>query len=43
MKVLICNSLIREQEAQDGAALWDVRVDGLIPSRSFRRVHYGEA
>jgi hypothetical protein len=28
---------------QDGATLWDVHVDELIPSRNFRRVHYGEA
>jgi thiamine pyrophosphate-dependent acetolactate synthase large subunit-like protein len=35
--------LFREHEAQDGATLWDVHVDDLIPSRNFRRVHYGEA
>ncbi|MCC6719810.1 MAG: thiamine pyrophosphate-binding protein [Acetobacteraceae bacterium] len=36
-------NLFREHQAQDGASLWDVHVDDLIPSRNFRRVHYGEA
>jgi len=35
--------LFREHQAQDGSSLWDVHVDDLIPSRNFRRVHYGEA
>jgi len=35
--------LFREHQTQDGASLWDVHVDDLIPSRNFRRVHYGEA
>ena len=35
--------LFREHDAQDGATLWDVHVDDLIPTRNFRRVHYGEA
>jgi acetolactate synthase I/II/III large subunit len=35
--------LFREHEAQDSATLWDVHVDDQIPSRNFRRVHYGEA
>ena len=35
--------LFREHQAQNGASLWDVDVDDLIPSRNFRRVHYGEA
>jgi thiamine pyrophosphate-dependent acetolactate synthase large subunit-like protein len=35
--------LFREHQMQDGATLWDVHVDELIPSRNFRRVHYGEA
>jgi hypothetical protein len=26
-----------------GATLWDVHIDDLIPSRQYRRVHYGEA
>jgi acetolactate synthase I/II/III large subunit len=37
------DQLFREHQAQDGATLWDVHVDDLIPSRNFRRVHYGEA
>jgi uncharacterized protein len=36
-------TLLREHQAQDGATLWDVHVDETIPSRNFRRVHYGEA
>ena len=35
--------LFSEHQAQNGATLWDVHVDDLIPSRNFRRVHYGEA
>jgi acetolactate synthase-1/2/3 large subunit len=35
--------LFREHQAQHGASLWDIHVDDLIPSRNFRRVHYGEA
>ena len=35
--------LFREHQARDGATLWDAHVDELIPSRNFRRVHYGEA
>jgi acetolactate synthase I/II/III large subunit len=35
--------LFRKHQTQDGASLWDVHVDDLIPSRNFRRVHYGEA
>ena len=35
--------LFREHQAQECATLWDVHVDELIPSRNFRRVHYGEA
>jgi acetolactate synthase I/II/III large subunit len=34
--------LFRDHQAQDHASLWDVHVDDLIPSRNFRRVHYGE-
>jgi acetolactate synthase I/II/III large subunit len=36
-------SLFREHQAAVGASLWDVHVDDLIPSRNYRRVHYGEA
>ncbi|HSU05505.1 MAG TPA: thiamine pyrophosphate-dependent enzyme, partial [Acetobacteraceae bacterium] len=35
--------LFREHQAGDGASLWDVHIDDLIPSRNYRRVHYGEA
>lgn len=37
------DSLFREHQRTSGATLWDVHTDDLIPSRSFRRVHYGEA
>ena len=36
-------SLFREHQQRDGASLWDVHIDDLIPSRQYRRVHYGEA
>jgi thiamine pyrophosphate-dependent acetolactate synthase large subunit-like protein len=36
-------SLFREHQQKDGATLWDVHIDDLIPSRQYRRVHYGEA
>ncbi len=35
--------LFREHQAGTGASLWDVHIDDLIPSRNYRRVHYGEA
>ena len=35
--------LFREHQAGVVASLWDVHVDDLIPSRNYRRVHYGEA
>ena len=35
--------LFREHQAGTTASLWDVHVDDLIPSRNYRRVHYGEA
>ena len=34
-------SLFREHQQRDGATLWDVHIDDLIPSRQYRRVHYG--
>ena len=37
------DSLFREHRRASGATLWDVHTDDLIPSRSFRRTHYGEA
>jgi thiamine pyrophosphate-dependent acetolactate synthase large subunit-like protein len=35
--------LFREHERTQGATLWDVHIDDQIPSRQYRRVHYGEA
>ena len=35
--------LFGEDQQRDGATLWDVHIDDLIPSRQYRRVHYGEA
>jgi acetolactate synthase-1/2/3 large subunit len=35
--------LFREHERTHGATLWDVHIDDRIPSRQYRRVHYGEA
>ncbi len=35
--------LFAEHRQAPGSTLWDVRIDDLIPSRQYRRVHYGEA
>jgi acetolactate synthase I/II/III large subunit len=35
-------ALFRTHQEGAGTSLWDVHVDDLIPSRNFRRVHYGE-
>ncbi|MGH7153719.1 MAG: thiamine pyrophosphate-dependent enzyme, partial [Acetobacteraceae bacterium] len=35
--------LFQEHQAGTGSSLWDVHLDDLIPSRNYRRVHYGEA
>jgi len=35
--------LFGEHQQRDRATLWDVHIDDLIPTRQFRRVHYGEA
>ena len=35
--------LFQEHQAANGAGLWDIHTDDLIPSRSYRRVHFGEA
>jgi acetolactate synthase I/II/III large subunit len=35
--------LFAEHQRAAGSTLWDVHTDDLIPSRSFRRTHYGEA
>jgi acetolactate synthase-1/2/3 large subunit len=37
------DSLFREHQAGTNSSLWDVHIDDLIPSRNYRRVHYGEA
>ena len=36
-------SLFAEHQSANNASLWDVHIDDLIASRSYRRVHYGEA
>lgn len=36
-------ALFAEHERANTATLWDVHTDDLIPSRAYRRVHYGEA
>lgn len=36
-------SLFKEHQGANTAGLWDMHTDDLIPSRSYRRVHYGEA
>ena len=35
--------LFHEHRQSPGSTLWDVHIDDLIPSRNYRRVHYGEA
>lgn len=35
--------LFKEHQGANTASLWDVHTDDLIPSRSYRRVHFGEA
>jgi thiamine pyrophosphate-dependent acetolactate synthase large subunit-like protein len=35
--------LFSEHQAANIGTVWDVHIDDLIPSRSYRRVHYGEA
>jgi thiamine pyrophosphate-dependent acetolactate synthase large subunit-like protein len=35
--------LFAAHQRGEGTSLWDVHIDDLIPSRNFRRVHYGEA
>jgi len=37
------DQLFHEHQRSSGSTLWDVHIDDLIPSRNFRRVHYGEA
>lgn len=35
--------LFEEHQAANTAGLWDLHTDDLIPSRAYRRIHYGEA
>ncbi|HLM11937.1 MAG TPA: thiamine pyrophosphate-binding protein [Reyranella sp.] len=35
--------LFREHQAANIGSVWDIHTDDLIPSRAYRRVHYGEA
>jgi acetolactate synthase I/II/III large subunit len=35
-------ALFRDHQQSPGSTLWDVHIDELIPSRHYRRVHYGE-
>lgn len=38
-----CAALFEEHQAANSAGLWDFQIDDLIPSRAYRRIHYGEA
>ena len=35
--------LFKEHQGANIGSVWDVHIDDLIPSRTYRRVHYGEA
>ncbi|MEZ5819034.1 MAG: thiamine pyrophosphate-binding protein [Hyphomicrobiaceae bacterium] len=35
--------LFQEHQGSNTATLWDVHTDDLIPSRAYRRIHFGEA
>ena len=35
--------LFREHQSANAAGVWDVQIDDKIPSRQYRRIHYGEA
>ena len=37
------DGLFKEHQGANVATVWDIIADDLIPSRSYRRVHYGEA
>jgi thiamine pyrophosphate-dependent acetolactate synthase large subunit-like protein len=37
------SALFNEHQSAGGAELWDVHVDDQVASRSYRRVHFGEA
>jgi acetolactate synthase-1/2/3 large subunit len=36
-------SLFKEHQGANIGSLWDIHIDDMIPSRAYRRVHYGEA
>lgn len=38
-----CRDLFDAHQAANTAGLWDLQIDDLIPSRAYRRIHYGEA
>ncbi|EDP65221.1 hypothetical protein BAL199_01704 [alpha proteobacterium BAL199] len=38
-----CPALFQEHQSANTAGLWDIQIDDLIPSRAYRRIHYGEA
>jgi hypothetical protein len=35
--------LVDRPGEEENGMVWDVHIDDLIPSRTYRRVHYGEA
>ena len=35
--------LFQEHQGANTATLWDIQSDDLIPSRAYRRIHFGEA
>jgi len=37
------DGLFKEHQGANTATLWDVHTDDLIPSRAYRRIHFGEA
>jgi thiamine pyrophosphate-dependent acetolactate synthase large subunit-like protein len=39
----VMERLFAQHQAANGASLWDIHTDDTVVSRSYRRVHYGEA
>ena len=37
------DGLFKEHQGANVATVWDIMADDMIPSRSYRRIHYGEA
>jgi thiamine pyrophosphate-dependent acetolactate synthase large subunit-like protein len=37
------DGLFKEHQGSNTASLWDIHTDDLIPSRAYRRIHFGEA